>query len=226
MNIQNNTIKRMAALLICLCLMLAMGVTAYAHEVPDLTRTGSLSVTMTYDGKAVPGGMLTLYRVGAVSEEDGNYSFVLTEDFAGSHLSLEDISSDTLAEKLSAYASNKGLTGTKVTIGTDGKASASGLTLGLYLVVQTRAADGYEAVSPFLVSVPMNEKGTYIYDVDASPKTSLTSETPTPSTPSDPNLPQTGQLNWPVPVLAVLGLCLFLFGWALRFGAKKERHEA
>lgn len=29
------------------------------------------------------------------------------------------------------------------------------------------------------------------------------------------SLPQTGQLNWPVPVLAVSGVVLFAFGWAL-----------
>ena len=28
-------------------------------------------------------------------------------------------------------------------------------------------------------------------------------------------MPQTGQLNWPVPVLAVSGVVLFAFGWAL-----------
>lgn len=46
----------------------------------------------------------------------------------------------------------------------------------------------------------------------------------TPDTPGEPGLPQTGQLNWPVPVLAVLGLVLFAAGWQLRF-AKKRAHE-
>lgn len=32
-------------------------------------------------------------------------------------------------------------------------------------------------------------------------------------------LPQTGQLNWPVPVLAVSGVLLFAAGWVLN---KKE----
>lgn len=49
-----------------------------------------------------------------------------------------------------------------------------------------------------------------------------------PETPAEPSpgtkLPQTGQLNWPVPVLTVLGLCLILAGWELRVG--KQSYEA
>ena len=26
-------------------------------------------------------------------------------------------------------------------------------------------------------------------------------------------LPQTGQLNWPIPVMAISGMLLFAFGW-------------
>lgn len=36
-----------------------------------------------------------------------------------------------------------------------------------------------------------------------------------PDNPVMSSLPQTGQLNWPVPVLAVSGVVLFAFGWAL-----------
>ena len=36
-----------------------------------------------------------------------------------------------------------------------------------------------------------------------------------PDNPVMTGLPQTGQLNWPVPVLAVSGVVLFAFGWAL-----------
>ncbi len=225
MSVQTNRIKRMAMLTAALCLLLGMFVTAYAHELPDMSATGSLSVTMTYEGKAVPGGTLTLYRVGAIREQDGDYGFALTKDFADSRLPLEDVSSDALAEKLTAYASGKGLAGTNVKLGDDGKASVSELTLGLYLVVQTEPADGYEAVSPFLVSIPAQENGSYVYDVDASPKTDLTPQTPAPSEPTDPSLPQTGQANRPVPILAVSGLCLLLLGFFLRYG-KKETFDA
>ena len=40
-----------------------------------------------------------------------------------------------------------------------------------------------------------------------------------PGEPGEPDLPQTGVLWWPVPVLACAGLFLFLIGWG------KRRHE-
>lgn len=74
---------------------------------------------------------------------------------------------------------------------------------------------------------PMNESGHYVYEVNAEAKFQLHREPKptTPPKPSEPTLPQTGQLNWPIPVLVISGLCLFSAGWILRFGRKKDSHE-
>ena len=42
-----------------------------------------------------------------------------------------------------------------------------------------------------------------------------------PGTPGEPNLPQTGMLWWPVPLLTCCGLLLFLIGW----GVKRRERE-
>ena len=88
-------------------------------------------------------------------------------------------------------------------------------------------------MEPFLVSVPMEENGSYIYDVDASPKVELAKLPVEPSKPEQPELPggsklpQTGQLNWLIPLLVVSGLCLLSAGWLLLFGKRKsDRREA
>lgn len=48
-------------------------------------------------------------------------------------------------------------------------------------------------------------------------------EMPTkPSEPNEDKLVQTGQLNWPVPVCAILGLLFFSIGWAILNLGKKE----
>lgn len=221
--------KRTVTLAIAILSLFMIGMTVFADEIPDSSRRGSISLTMTYDGIAVPGGTLMLYRVGAVSEEDGNHSFVLTGDFADGNQEVADISSSDFAKKLAEYAESRSLSGREVNIDGGGNAVFSDLELGLYLIVQEEAAEGYETVVPFLVSVPITENGSYLYDVDASPKIELKkNETTTPpvappSDTPDPVLPQTGQLNWPVPVLTVIGLLLFSIGWSLRFRQKGEQ---
>lgn len=209
----------MAVLLLCLC------PAALAHDVPDLSRTGSLKITMRFDGAAVPGGSLTLYRVGEVSEDGGNYSFIPTGDFADCGYAFSDVESAALARALANYAA--GLTNpakTTLAIGSDGAVAFEDLELGLYLLVQQTAAEGYNAAAPFLVTVPRFENGAFVYEVDASPKVELEKAEPTPTPPptTDDKLPQTGQMNWPVPVMAMSGACLFTVGWTLRFKKEKQ----
>lgn len=119
-----------------------------------------------------------------------------------------------------------------------GRVSFVGLKLGLYLVVQKEldVAEGYYAMKPFLVTIPgTNAEGKWIYDViGAEPKmqpvkkpntptpspnnpsktTTTTTTPPTPTTPIVPSgpLPQTGQLNWPIPVITIIGLCFMIVG--------------
>lgn len=237
--------KRLAALMLTGILCCAFAVTAYAHPVPDMDRAGSVHGTMVYDGSAVGGGTLTLYQVGDVSEDDGDYSFTLSNDFAGSQLSLADMADAELAAGLADYAADNSLAAAATAaIDSDGTVDIQGLYPGLYLVVQTMPAEGFEAISPFLVSLPVynGEIGAYIYDVNVEPKMSPLIKKPTPDTTTPDTttpetkkpestgtttvLPQTGQLNWPVPVLTVLGLCLFGMGWMLHFGRRKKPDEA
>lgn len=235
--------KRLFTLVLALVMCSVLALPAFAHDVPDLSRTGSVSFTMLCGDSAVGGGSLTLYRVGDVAEDDGNYSFALSDAYADSGVSLEDITDTALAASLAEYTTANKPEGITVEIGADGTATASNLTLGLYLVMQNQPASGYEAIAPFLVSVPMydEEDGVYVYEVDAQPKMSELTKLPpaattttTETTVSDPGtpavsattLPQTGQLNWPVPVMTVLGLVLFLVGWGLRFGKQRKPYGA
>lgn len=60
-------LKSLLALLLLACLPLS----AAAHPVPDEQKDGhcSITVTMTYQGKALPGGTLALYKVGDVARK-------------------------------------------------------------------------------------------------------------------------------------------------------------
>lgn len=219
--------NRIAALLLAVLLFCVLPVTANAHEVPDQNRKGTITVEMKYDGEAITGGTLTAYRVGQIQENDGNFSFAKTFDMETFSGDYADISSVKLAEDAAAFVREQGIRTYATAKNIEGKASFSNLELGLYLIIQTEPSDGYEPLKPFLVSVPMNEDGHYVYEVNAEGKMQFYQEPkPTkPSKPSDPTLPQTGQLNWPVPVLVVLGLILFLTGWVLCFGRKRGGYE-
>ena len=134
----------------------------------------------------------------------------------------------------------------------DGDLTLRGLEPALYLVLRTGAAPGNERyhMDPLLVSVPLPEDGRLTYEVTITPKfagegPSETPEppfaapsptpgaspaptaTPTPQPPAapGPTLPQTGQLNWPIPLLLVAGAALFVLGLALRRKQEPPNHE-
>ena len=166
--------KRLAAVLAALTLLVWCAAPAFALEVVDLSRTGSIKVSL-YDSEtseAVGGGTLTLYRVAKVQKDNANLSFVYTNGFEDCGVELGDLSEGELAgwlaEKIAATAESA-----TVEISDLGTAEFGDLEVGLYLVVQTTAAENYNVINPFLVSVPIQENGSYVYDVDALPKVGM-----------------------------------------------------
>lgn len=226
--------KHVISGLLALLFLLALPLPAAAQPVPDAQEDGqcSITVTMTYRGKALPGGTLVLYKVGDVAEDDGNYSFVPAKEIQADIPEFGKIESPDLAGNLCKLESKL----TPVTVlpkkvGEDGNATFSDLTFGLYLVVQKTAASGYGKTAPFLVSVPYLYADEYQYDVTSQPKTDLEREVPTkPTSPTTKpttsgggkKLPQTGQLWWPVPVLACAGLGCIAVGLFRRWEARDE----
>ncbi len=235
------SLKRCAAMLFAAGLLAATGVTAFAAEVIDADRTGSISVTMQdSSGTALEGGSLALYQVAEVYvDETLQNSYELIEDFADSEVDLEELSDEELAETLEVWVDSEELDAYQTAeIGEDGLAVFTELPVGVYLVVQTEAADGYELVSSFVVTVPLSVDGTLVYDVDASPKVEAAEESPeeattkaeTEATPDDETevkkastLPQTGAILWPIALLGGAGLVLLCGGGMLTFREKGRR---
>lgn len=220
--------RRLLTLLLTFSMLLSVLLTAYAHDVPQERDDCSIEVIVRYDGKDVNGGTLTAVKVGYVDEDDGNYFFsqeitdALIEDIA---------SSDAPAVQEAFYNDHKENYAfhTQTQPIANGKATFTGLPAGLYLIIQDTAAEGFSKMGAFLVSVPYLNDGEYQYHVTASIKSELEREpeptTPAPTEPDDPKLPQTGQLNWPIPLMVVAGLVLFVTGWLLCFGKKRESYE-
>lgn len=228
--------RRVFSALCCLMLFSALTMTAFGIEVPDLERKGSISITMTHQGEAVPGGSLTLYRIAEVHlENEADYSFRYIQEYAECQVSLEDLGNSETALALAAYTKENNISGTKQFIDEEGQIIFAELELGLYLIVQQDAAPGFELVNPFLVTVPGKQDDHYIYNVDASPKLALERAPTEPTEPTDPtepteptppDLPQTGLNQWPVPVLAISGMFMVGMGLVLYADGKKKSHES
>lgn len=224
--------NRILSFLSALILLNTLTVTAFAsHPVPDLSQNGSITFYMDLDDQPLNGGNLNLYKVGDIAVEDGDYSFCLIDELQGSNVVLNDVSDPLLAEALLNIAKDAQLQPITKRI-EEGKAVFSDRPVGLYVVWQDDqdATEGYAPIRPFLISVPRFQDDAYILDVVADPKIPLETvptETTPPSTPTPPDerLPQTGQLNWPIPVMTASGIILFFVGWILCAGRKRIEDE-
>ena len=205
--------KKLLWPLILICL-LAFPVAA--NNVPNLAKSGSIHISMQYDGSPVSGGEFMLYRVGEIQESDGNYSFRLVDPFASSEVTLENVHAFETAKKFSDYALRNGIDGQRKQIGKNGTVDFEDLETGLYLLMQRKAASGYDKVNPFLVSMPMRSADDYIYQVDASPKVS-----PIHEKPPNPEQPATGQSGWPIWIFVCSSAGLIILT-ALRKRDKKK----
>jgi hypothetical protein len=228
--------NRILAVLLALVLVFAFAVNASASdipmEIPDLDRKGSLTFTMDVDGVPLDTGSLNVYYVANIIQvEEDRYDFRLVKELAdaGAKLDTRDLYDGVQAEKL-LEASKRVLPNYLTAFIVDGRVSFTDLDAGLYLVWQNEedASDGYAAIHPFLISVPRWQNGAYAMHVDADPKVPFETEPttpPPPPPPPPPHLPQTGQLNWPVPVMAITGVMLFVTGWALCLRRKRIADE-
>ena len=183
-----------AALTLSLCAMPAMadssttaGTSSKTTTAIDWTKKGSLTIhkyetdtaptgvhdngESTTSGTPLNGVTFTLYKV-----EGADW---LKDYYQGTSTSPAMPTVDEYFEDDGSLKSSVTTSSTKieVTTGTgtagDGTAVASGLELGLYLVVETNKPDAVkQAADPFLVSIPMTSVDTksWLYDVTVNPK--------------------------------------------------------
>lgn len=226
--------RKLFAFLAVIALLGCIALTAFASE-PDLEKDGSVTIKL-YGNKKVSGGNFVLYRVARLVEEDGAFRFDALDAYDSEVKTFDqkNLNDPDLPEALYKIIKKKN---SGIMPNYSGKfeksssATVEDVELGVYLVVQNKAIPGYAKFSPFLITVPTNENGVYDYDVEsnskvATPPTTKPDDDPPETTKPSGKLPQTGQLNWPVPVLAAAGLTLFTVGALLRRSGKKEDYES
>ena len=183
------------ALALSLCAMPAMaadgstaaGTLSKTATAIDWTKKGSLTIhkyetdtaptgvhdngESTTSGTPLNGVTFTLYKVKGADWLKDYYQGTSTSPAMPT---VDEYFEDDGSLKSSVTTSS---TKIEVTTGTgtagDGTAVASGLELGLYLVVETNKPDAVkQAADPFLVSIPMTsvDKTSWLYDVTVNPK--------------------------------------------------------
>lgn len=227
-----NKLKITALFIAVLSIISLMNLTVFAAEQPDLGVRGTITISMKKNGKTVSGGEFEIYHIANISKSDHKY--VYTKAFKNCPVSPNNSESDEIAPELEKYVKINKLTGIRKNVDSNGIAEFSGLKTGLYFVIQNKAAKGYSKANSFTVSLPSYEDGKYNYAVNAKPKFSVSGSenttqtqntTVNPSKPTDANLPQTGQLNLPIPILTVLGVFLVISGAIIRIIGRKEENE-
>ena len=101
----------------------------------------------------------------------------------------------------------------------------------VWSVVETEVPSEYAVtyVTSELTVVIINTHEDYVEEPSTSPDQpppDQPPDEPPEDKPSEDELIDTGQLNWPVPVLATAGMLLFSVGWAMLNLGKKDEEEA
>ncbi len=202
------------AVLMCLCWF----INASAVESPmDLNTKGSLSVTMKCSHGYTSGGNVALYRIASLTWTGTNYKFEYTEDFKDCPLSLDEVWGELSAKAYHDYIVENRIVVDR-NILHEGTTVFGDIPLGLYLVVHEEPTDGFSAALPFLVTVPVSSGDGWEYNVDATPKVEIKHSEVLPP----PDIPQTGQLKWPIPVMLASGIIVFAIGLVLCFKRSRE----
>lgn len=164
----NSKISKWISLLLLLTLLIFP--TPVGAEESD-AKTGSLTITVHDGSQPVGGGTLTVYPVGTIDWSE-NPSFVLTENLSSTNIPLTNPESRQVVSALEEAVKERGVQGITLSVPESGTATFTNMPEGLYLVVQSQAADGYNAMASFLISIPQwdEDSQSYNYNVSAYPK--------------------------------------------------------
>ena len=115
---------------------------------------------------------------------------------------------DWSGSELAAYAAEYQIPGISREVDPMGEVLFEDLEAGTYLLVQTVPPEGYYPMEPFTVGLPLTIHGETTADIIAEPKMKRR--------PPNQQLPQTGQLYWPVWLTGGIGIVLMTVGIGLR----------
>lgn len=226
-----------ALAMLAFALLLPAGIqTAHAAEMLDANQKGSLTISpQSSDGKAVS-GTFEVYKVADAVADGTGWHFQWAAGYEDTDHALHDMTgelSDSYKSNLVSLLESKvdGQEPTQKSQSASETTTFSDLSVGLYYVKMTDVQDGYDTISPFLVSIPTADSdGSLTYNVTANSKAGVAEVVPPtpsnpeqkPESPTTQNLPQAGEQSLPVATLVIAGAVLVAAGVARRRFGKND----
>lgn len=219
--------KRIFAVLSALLILAVSQIAVFA-----MPGAGNITVVMINKAtkKPMSGQEIVLVKVADCAYTDSGYEFNLTDEFSKTGVDINDTDA---AQELYNQLKSVSATGYIAVSDNDGKAVYTDCVIGAYLIYSQN-----ELFNPFLVFVPLETDEEYIFTVTAEPKIDFPDEPPPEptsevTTTSDnieltteasgkEQLPYTGMLQYPIPLLGCAGLVLFAKGFLDYAGSKKR----
>lgn len=175
------------------------------------------------NGEAIQDLDVVIIQVATKDPETGKY--VTTNGFEGTSFDLLDLSESNLEDMKNYAAMNSEVTYRELT-NTEGKFNIESVEEGSYLFVQASSHEVY-TMQTMLITIPEADgNGEENYNITVKPKIIKIvddEEKEEEEEKLDDKVPQTGVLNWPVPVLAVSGVVLFSIGWIVFYTKSKKK---
>lgn len=159
--------KRIISFVMTAVMLVMLFLPVFAAE----DKTGSITVNILYNKKAVSGLEIDVLCVAAPLENE-NGQYYPTEPFRDLSLEINGTEPALTAENantLSNYAEKNKMEGKKEETDKNGTVVFSGLTNGIYLVRKIGGSVRY-SMSPSLVRIPSYIDGVMSYDIDITPK--------------------------------------------------------
>jgi hypothetical protein len=186
-------------------------------------KTGTLNFVVSESStkEAVPNLNFDVYQIG-VKNEQGNFEY--SKGFENSNLDIDSFTEDNISIIEQYAVSNAKAIFTKTT-NSAGKFEITELQEGVYLFVQASDKDKF-AVQTMLVQIPeVDSEQNNNYNLTIKPKVSeiKIDESSNTIITDESELPYTGVLNWPIPVLAIIAIVLFCIGWLKAFTNSKKK---
>lgn len=171
--------KFVCALALCCIILGTAGVMVQADGTLDFSKDGHSSIEVIVETTAptpVKGASLSLYQIKKLEADKG---FVWNAEYNDCSVPLDGLNASQLAQSakdLESYIKANHISGTQQTTDENGRTVFENLGLGLYLVVWDGNPQKVEAVSPVLLSVPIEEGSGFRYDITIRPKVELKEE--------------------------------------------------